>query len=129
MSKSEAGAVHPEAQWKPAMLVPTETFLRKEFKGVLFDRTATVTVDLDPSDSFVRMIGFSFVAKTTEHCVSDATRALATLYLQFGEPTEVSQEPPGKWAKWASKSPVVRWGELCASGALRYYVSYAHNGR
>ena len=128
MSKSEASAIHPEVQWKPAMPAPPEKFLRKEFEGELFDRTATVTVDLDPSESEVRMIGFTFGAQTTQQCISDAVRALAALESQFGEPTEVSHEPPGKRVKWASTSPVVRWGELCAAGALRYYITYAQNG-
>ncbi|MBB1161781.1 hypothetical protein [Aquariibacter albus] len=128
MSKSEASAIRPETQWKSAMLAPPEKFLRKEFEGNLFDRTATVTVDLDASESFVRMIGFTFGTQTTQQCISDAVRALAALKSQFGEPTEVSHEPPGKRVKWASQSPVVRWGELCAVGALLYYITYAQNG-
>jgi len=129
MSRAEANSIHPEVNWQPAMLIPSEKFLRKEFDGEFLDRTAKVTVDLDPSGNYVRMIGFTFMTSSDQQCIDDAVRALAKLESQHGEESEVFHEPPGKRAKWAPGNAItVRWGELCAAGATRYYITYAQNG-
>ena len=129
MSREDATAVRPQTPWKRVMRGTPSEVVRKEFMGTHMERETEVTVDLSPSEELVRVIGFAFKTTTDQQCITDAMTALAKLEALYGEESEVLLEQPGKRAKWVRKDgSVVRWLELCASGAQRYIVTYASGG-
>ena len=122
MSQIDASKIRPDIPWKTkSEYVPTE----KVFTATYFGKPTEVSIELDPSDKFIRRIAFSFVVTTDDQCVFDAVGALAQLEKLYGsEPKDIGTTS-GRRYIWSIKPELtVRWNEMCAIGALRYFVLY-----
>jgi hypothetical protein len=125
LPRSAVDEVVPLVSWKTIKL-PDSTFLRKELDSTHLGHRARVTIDLEPDGVTVLAVGFTYHTATATDCIVGAVDALAQLERLLGEQEWVSHEAPGKGARWITKKGLaVRWGELCASGANQYYVTYA----
>jgi hypothetical protein len=129
MSQAAASAIHPEAPWEAFAYDEVNKVIRKAFASRHLNLPAQVTVDVSPLSGHVVAIGITAMAAADAECISEAVAALADLERTYGEESEVSHAPPGKRATWLAKDGlIVRWGELCASGAKRYYITYRAPG-
>ena len=129
MSQAAASEIHPEAPWHAFAYDETNKFIRKTYASRHLKLPAQVAVDVSPISRRVVAIGITAIAATDAECISEAVAALAELEHTYGEESEVSDSPPGKWVTWlTNEGSTVRWGELCASGAQRYYITYRAHG-
>jgi len=125
MSRAEASVIRPEARWKEEPTGDSRHVTQKVFASSRFGRAATVGVNLDPGGSFVRSINVNFETESDIACIEGAAAVLKDLDSEYGRPSEAREEMPSIWARWnLGAGQSVKWVEICAVGARRFYVSY-----